>query len=101
MNASIFAEKDFVMANAVVHGIIGDVPVHLSIPNPDGCKDCGLTCPVKKGSAETYTTNIYIMSSFPKVVTENIVLICLKLVVKSVRWHFMILVITKVLFWLV
>ncbi|KAJ8927970.1 hypothetical protein NQ314_019495, partial [Rhamnusium bicolor] len=31
---------------AVVHGVILGVPMPFELPNPDGCKDSGVSCPV-------------------------------------------------------
>lgn len=59
--------KGFSKATADVHGILAGIPVSFPIPNPNGCKDCGLTCPVKKDTVNTYTTNIFVKKAYPEV----------------------------------
>ncbi|KAG8176971.1 hypothetical protein JTE90_029420 [Oedothorax gibbosus] len=50
---------------AVVHGVIGGMPLPFPVPNPDGCKFGGLTCPLENGKTYTYTHNLFIRSSYP------------------------------------
>lgn len=38
-----------------------------SLPNPDGCKDSGITCPIKAGQKYTYMSHLPILSSYPRV----------------------------------
>ncbi|XP_060532037.1 ecdysteroid-regulated 16 kDa protein-like [Cylas formicarius] len=55
---------------AVVHGIILGVPVLFDLPNPDGCKDSGVTCPVENGSTYKYVTTMPISSTYPRVTVD-------------------------------
>ncbi|GFY42706.1 NPC intracellular cholesterol transporter 2 [Trichonephila inaurata madagascariensis] len=62
-----FASKtDSKTVKAVVHGVIGGVPLPFSLPKPkdDGCKT-GLACPLKNGESYTYSNNLDIKSSYP------------------------------------
>lgn len=59
--------EDSTSAKAIVHGIIAGVPVPFPIPNPDACKDSGLTCPLKKGTQYTYTTQIFVRTEYPSI----------------------------------
>ena len=59
--------EGFSKATADVHGILAGIPVNFPIPNPDGCKNSGLTCPVKKDTVNTYKTNIFVKESYPEV----------------------------------
>jgi len=59
--------EDATSAKAVVHGIVAGVPVPFPIPNPDGCKDSGLTCPLKKGTQYTYSTKIPVKPEYPSI----------------------------------
>ncbi|XP_064623250.1 NPC intracellular cholesterol transporter 2-like [Lineus longissimus] len=68
-NASI--EIDFISneqtntVKAIVHGIIRSVHIPFPIPNSNGCKNCGLTCPLKKGTSYSYKTSIPVRSVYP------------------------------------
>ena len=50
-----------------VYGIVAGVPFHFNLPNPDGCKDSGLTCPLKTNTDLTFTQSIAVKSSYPPV----------------------------------
>jgi len=52
---------------AVVHGIIGGVPLPFPFPHSDACQDSGLTCPLHNGVNNTYTTTLPIQKSYPKI----------------------------------
>ncbi|KAK2161343.1 hypothetical protein LSH36_118g02046 [Paralvinella palmiformis] len=67
ITVAFHSSETFSKATAVVHGILADLPVPFPIPNPDGCKSCGLKCPVKKETDNNYATNIFIKDSYPKV----------------------------------
>jgi len=41
--------------------------VPFPLPNPDGCKDCNIKCPMKKGESYVYITQLPIMNEYPKV----------------------------------
>lgn len=53
--------------NAVVHGVILGVPVAFQLPNPDGCKDSGLVCPLASGNEYHYTATLPVLRKYPKV----------------------------------
>nr|CAH7745146.1 unnamed protein product [Callosobruchus chinensis]CAH7753766.1 unnamed protein product [Callosobruchus chinensis] len=55
---------------AVVHGEILGVPMPFDLPNPDGCKDSGLTCPIKAGQTYTYTAALPISVNYPRVTVD-------------------------------
>ncbi|GFT50794.1 NPC intracellular cholesterol transporter 2 [Nephila pilipes] len=62
-----FASKtDSKSVKAVVHGVIGGVPLPFSLPKPkdDGCKT-GLNCPLKNGESYVYNNNLDIKNSYP------------------------------------
>ncbi|CAH0400150.1 unnamed protein product [Chilo suppressalis] len=50
-----------------VHGVIMNLPVPFPLPQPDACKDNGLTCPVKGGQKASYRTTLPVLKSYPKV----------------------------------
>lgn len=52
---------------AVVHGIILGVPVAFQLPNPDGCKDSGLECPLATGNTYHYQASLPVLRKYPKV----------------------------------
>ncbi|VVC93421.1 ecdysteroid-regulated 16 kDa protein-like [Leptidea sinapis] len=51
----------------VVHGIIMDLPVPFPLPQPDACKDSGISCPLKAGQPAKYKTTLPVLRSYPKV----------------------------------
>ncbi|CAH2229683.1 ecdysteroid-regulated 16 kDa protein [Pararge aegeria] len=51
----------------VVHGVIMSLPVPFPLPQPDACKDCGLTCPIKAGNIANYKSTLPVLKSYPKV----------------------------------
>ncbi|XP_030766412.1 ecdysteroid-regulated 16 kDa protein-like [Sitophilus oryzae] len=55
---------------AVVHGLIMGVPVPFDLPNPDGCKDSGLSCPLTPGTTYKYTTTMPISTSYPRITLD-------------------------------
>ncbi|XP_028165977.1 ecdysteroid-regulated 16 kDa protein [Ostrinia furnacalis] len=50
-----------------VHGVIMNLPVPFPLPQPDACKDNGLTCPLKAGEKANYRTTLPVLKSYPKV----------------------------------
>lgn len=58
--------------NTVVHGIIEGLPIPFPLPNPDGCKETGLECPLVKGKTYSYATVLPVRKSYPKVRILNI-----------------------------
>ncbi|KXJ72780.1 hypothetical protein RP20_CCG017265 [Aedes albopictus] len=55
---------------AVVHGIILGMEVPFNLPNPDGCKDSGLECPLAAGTEYKYSTTLPVLKQYPKVAVE-------------------------------
>ncbi|XP_045499950.1 ecdysteroid-regulated 16 kDa protein-like [Colias croceus] len=53
--------------DTVVHGVIMNLPVPFPMPNPDACKDEGLTCPIKSGEKQAYRATLPVLKSYPKV----------------------------------
>ncbi|XP_064602970.1 NPC intracellular cholesterol transporter 2-like [Liolophura sinensis] len=51
----------------VVHGILAGVPVPFPVPNPDGCTNSGITCPIANGQTYSYTAILPVLSSYPSV----------------------------------
>lgn len=60
-------DKAATQLTAVVHGIIGGVPIPFNPPNTNGCKDSGIKCPVAAGTTYDYTNTIPVLSAYPKV----------------------------------
>jgi len=58
-NAAITSVK------AVCHGKVGAIEIPLEMEGDDGCKDSGLTCPLKEGVEVTYFKAITIKPDFP------------------------------------
>ncbi|KAF6214216.1 hypothetical protein GE061_008955 [Apolygus lucorum] len=62
-----FTTKEEVTAVSVeVHGKIV-VPIPFILPNPDGCKDSGLTCPLANNTQHTYTLTLPIKNIYPRI----------------------------------
>jgi len=51
---------------AVVHGIVGGIPVPFHVPHSDACTDSGVECPLKPGTAYEYSTTLPVLKSYPK-----------------------------------
>lgn len=51
---------------AVVHGVIGGVPIPFPVPQSDACKS-GVTCPVQSGENYTYNNKFNVRNSYPPV----------------------------------
>jgi Niemann-Pick C2 protein len=50
-----------------IHGIIGAASIPFPVPNPDGCKDSGITCPVSADQINKYTASFYVEPSYPNI----------------------------------
>ncbi|XP_019624252.1 PREDICTED: epididymal secretory protein E1-like [Branchiostoma belcheri] len=50
---------------AVVHAIVAGVPLPFPLPNPDGCQDSGLECPLNSSTTYTHTTILPVKSGYP------------------------------------
>lgn len=53
--------------DTVVHGIIMGVEMPFPLPNPNGCVDSGLECPLEKGKNYAYVATLPVLKSYPKV----------------------------------
>lgn len=53
----------------VVHGVIMGMEMPFPLPNPDACKDSGLSCPLKKGQSYEYVASLPVLRAYPKVNT--------------------------------
>ena len=51
----------------MVHGVVAGVPVPFPVPNPDGCKNCGLTCPLAANKEVSFAASIPVLKSYPEV----------------------------------
>lgn len=52
---------------AVCHGIVMGVEMPFPLPNPNGCTDSGLECPLKKDQKYAYVATLPVLKSYPKV----------------------------------
>ncbi|CAH2041704.1 unnamed protein product, partial [Iphiclides podalirius] len=50
-----------------VHGVIMNLPVPFPLPQPDACKNNGLTCPLKAGQKASYAATLPVLKSYPRV----------------------------------
>lgn len=62
--------KEVKGVQTVVHGVIMNLPVPFPLPQPDACKDNGLTCPLPAGTQANYQTTMPILKSYPRVKVE-------------------------------
>ncbi|KAM4724061.1 NPC intracellular cholesterol transporter 2-like isoform 1-T2 [Anableps anableps] len=53
-------------STAVVHGIVGGIPIPFAIPVADGCKS-GIHCPIKKGETYNYQASLPIKTEYPSI----------------------------------
>lgn len=53
-------------STAVVHGIVGGIPIPFSIPVPDGCRS-GIQCPIKTGNTYNYQASLPVKTEYPSV----------------------------------
>ncbi|XP_026741607.1 ecdysteroid-regulated 16 kDa protein-like [Trichoplusia ni] len=51
----------------IVHGVVMNLPIPFPIPQPDACKEAGLTCPLQPGQPVKFTTSMPVLKSYPKV----------------------------------
>ncbi|XP_014291239.1 NPC intracellular cholesterol transporter 2 homolog a [Halyomorpha halys] len=59
--------EDITEVTAVVHGILGGVPIPFNLPNPNCCKESGLQCPLEKNQQYTYVATLPVLGSYPRV----------------------------------
>lgn len=62
-----FTESTSDVLKSVVHGVVLGVPIPFDLPNGNGCKDSGVTCPLTAGQTYNYETTLPVLSSYPKV----------------------------------
>ena len=67
LTATFLSNEAASQAWAVVHGIVGGVPVPYHITNPNGCVDSGIQCPMKTGSTYSYSSSLTIMTYLPEI----------------------------------
>merc|ERR1712168_101752 len=60
------SNTDTKTSKAVVHGVLGGIPLPFPIPNDDGCKS-NVHCPITNGATNVYENGISIQSAYPKV----------------------------------
>ncbi|XP_066967434.1 uncharacterized protein [Macrobrachium rosenbergii] len=52
----------------VVHGLLANIiPIPFAIPESDGCKNSGLSCPLPPGSIQTYVAELPVQQNYPKI----------------------------------
>lgn len=61
------SDDDSDVLTAVVHGVVLGVPFPFNLPNPDGCKDSGVSCPISAGQTYNYKTSLPVLASYPRV----------------------------------
>eukprot|EP00794_Sanderia_malayensis_P019909 gene19909-21855_t len=54
----------------VVHGVIAGIPIPFPLKEKDGCKNSGLTCPLKAGVKVTYHQQLEILTAYPSLKLE-------------------------------
>ncbi|OQV18703.1 putative Epididymal secretory protein E1 [Hypsibius exemplaris] len=52
---------------STVYGIIAGTPIKFNLPNPNGCKDSGIACPLVAGQTYTYTDQLYVSELYPSI----------------------------------
>ncbi|XP_071080479.1 NPC intracellular cholesterol transporter 2-like [Haliotis cracherodii] len=52
---------------AEIDGIVAGIPVKFPMPNPDGCNQSGIGCPVSQGQTYCYTNNLAVLPSYPTI----------------------------------
>ncbi|XP_068629124.1 ecdysteroid-regulated 16 kDa protein-like [Battus philenor] len=70
INLEFTPEKDIKSVETEVHGVIMNLPVPFPLPQPDACKDTGLTCPLKAGQSVSYKSTLPVLKSYPKVTVD-------------------------------
>lgn len=57
----------FILNDENLGSIILGLPVPFKLPNPDGCVDSNLACPLTKGTSYKYIASFPVLKSYPKV----------------------------------
>ena len=52
---------------AVVYGVLEGVPIPFPLPNPNGCSNSGVKCPLEKMATYTYHSVIPVKKIYPAV----------------------------------
>ncbi|CAC5363908.1 NPC2 [Mytilus coruscus] len=52
---------------AEIFGILAGIPIKFNMPNPNGCNDCGITCPIKQNMEYVYSSEFFVMKSYPNI----------------------------------
>lgn len=58
-------------STALVHGIIGGIPIPFHIDEDDGCKS-GISCPIHKQQQYNYVTNLPVKEAYPSVRSSSV-----------------------------
>ncbi|VDI08243.1 Niemann-Pick C2 protein [Mytilus galloprovincialis] len=53
--------------DAEIFGILAGIPIKFNMPNPNGCNDCGITCPIKQNMEYVYSSEFFVMKSYPNI----------------------------------
>ena len=62
----IFTPKETVTKSTIqVYGVIGPVPIPFPLPSPDGCKDHGLSCPLKPNVEVKLVVKLPVSKAYP------------------------------------
>ncbi|KAL1505416.1 hypothetical protein ABEB36_004988 [Hypothenemus hampei] len=70
MKITFKSNKESDNLKAVVHGVIMRAAIPFPLPNPDGCKDSGIQCPIQPGSSYSYVTSMPVLSAYPRVTVD-------------------------------
>ncbi|XP_050299588.1 ecdysteroid-regulated 16 kDa protein-like [Anthonomus grandis grandis] len=70
MTISFTPKEDSDTVKAVVHGVVMGAPVPFNLPNPNGCSESGIECPVKSGNVYKYFTNMPVLTSYPRMTVD-------------------------------
>ncbi|XP_067681886.1 NPC intracellular cholesterol transporter 2-like [Haliotis asinina] len=52
---------------AEIDGIVAGIPVKFPMPNPNGCYQSGIECPISKSQTYCYTSNLAVLPSYPSI----------------------------------
>jgi len=67
VNVTFTSTESTKTAHAQVYGIVAGIPVPFSLPNADGCKDSGITCPIQQGQTYVYSATLPVSKLYPSV----------------------------------
>ncbi|KAG5869448.1 hypothetical protein JTB14_026092 [Gonioctena quinquepunctata] len=67
MKISFKTNVDSPSLTAVVAGVILSIETPFALPNPDGCVDSGVVCPLKADETYDYTATMPIDKNYPRV----------------------------------